>query len=146
MTDTHADPGLRHPAPARHRIPAWRLAYGLAAAPAAWLLQLEAGSAVGGLACLSEAGARMVTGSPMSGMAIVAINAVAILIAGLAILVSWAGLRHTRQEGRDRNEPLAKNEGRTRFLCVAGIWISTLFTVATLVSTISILGRGGCPS
>lgn len=146
MSDSRSTFDIGHPAPARGRVPRWRLTFGLLGAPLAWSAQIGAASAVGGLACLTPAGASLGTAPTGTAAALIAINLVALAVAAAALAVSYGDLRRTHREEFERSGGVMEaGEGRTRFLCICGVWMSVLFLVATAASTISVVWNGACP-
>jgi hypothetical protein len=137
---------IGHPAPDRDQVRLAALGFGLAGGPAAWCLQLLAGSSVAGLACLAGDGSS--TGSLNFGWAtpaMIGVNLAALLVAILALVVSFRSFRRTASgyaEGHD--SVMEAGEGRSRFLAIWGIWTSILFILAIAFNTISVFWGGLC--
>jgi hypothetical protein len=146
MPQRNAQFDIGHHDPHRDSVPLRVVVLALLAAPTAWLLQLNANSAIAGLSCLTDAGvARLAWGSGTTRTVIVAVNlaALALGLAGLAAS-AWA-LRRTRHRP-GAGGVMEAGEGRTRLLVVWGFWIGILFLIAIGANTIAAFWRGMCPA
>jgi hypothetical protein len=119
-----------------------RLLLGLAAGPAAWALQLEAGYAISSYACFPhDAPFRR---SPPPGWSaepaiLLAINlgCLALSLAGLAVAATLL----TRTRRADPQEPVLR---RTRFMALCGVLTDLGFAAAILVNTVTIVMTPAC--
>ena len=137
---------IGHPAPDRDAVSLWTVAFGIVGAPLAWSLQLSANSAIAGLACLTDTGAALGSGSELTAVSVIVINLAAVALGVVAFIVSLHTSRKTRHTGFERSGGVMRTgEGRTRFLAVWGIWTSILFLVAIGANTIAVFWRGLCP-
>ncbi|HEY3644262.1 MAG TPA: hypothetical protein VGM16_02900 [Gammaproteobacteria bacterium] len=135
-----------HPAPHRDRTSLFWLWFGIFAAPVAWNLQLLIATAVTGHACYPatdplgpEAGAHL---SGLMGW----IDAIGVLIAIVALLVSIVHWRKVRREKQGTGQHLLdQGEGRTRFMAMLGILNSLLFLLALLFASANLFFFTPCP-
>lgn len=136
-----------HPAPERHRVSLAALWFGLFGAPAAWSLQLLADYPTDAHGCfphLYPLAAPTIGNGPLSTI-LVAISIAAVLMSAGALFVSLKSYRATRGEtGGEAHHLLDVGEGRTRFMALSGVMLSTLFLLATLVHAASLLLLPGC--
>ena len=134
---------IGHPAPHRGQVGAAALGFSLLAAPAAWSLQLLL---IYGFASLFY-GPEPVPGSAPDGLfwVLPAVNIAALVLAVLAIWLSFQHLQRTRSEQADQSGGIMDaGEGRTRFLSIWGVWIGVLFLLAIAFNTISVCWTGLC--
>ena len=121
------------PAPHRDRVSMMLVLFGLIAAPGAWIVETTINYMVASRACYPH-------DVPLSVPITTASSPVLICLAFAALTVSIAGWlaayqawRHTRHEMTASAHGAAEEgEGRTRFLALAGMFISALFLVAAL--------------
>ena len=120
---------ISHPAPQRHKAPAWLVGAGLLLAPAAWILQLNTSWLLGEAACASGDAAPAPNAMLLSG----AVVALALALVALAAAArSWF---LTRGEGAGgREDALTSGHGRTRFMALCGVIVSAIFTLAIAFS------------
>jgi hypothetical protein len=125
------DVTVGHPAPLREVIAPGLLAVAVLAAPVAWSLEVLVNLSVTGLACYPKdqpLASPLVTwpGAVLTGVQIVVF---AIGIAGaIAAAICWRRVR--RESQGDANTLVAIGAGRTRFLAMCGIMLTTIFLVA----------------
>ena len=135
-----------HPAPHRERTRLFWLWFGIFAGPVAWNLQLLIASAITGHACYPA----MDPLGPPAGRHLAplmaCIDAIGIVIAVAALLVSIGHWRRVRHEKQGTGQHLLdEGEGRTRFLAMLGILNSLLFLVALLFASANLLFFSPCP-
>jgi len=127
-----------HPAPHRGRAARGELAFALAGAPLAWLVQLGGGFAAMTMACF-EGGERTVWPIAGAGTAILlslAALGVALAAAGLA----WRLYRRTRTEAEGDHAQLVEvGAGRTRFLALWGLVLAAGFAAVILANGLALL-------
>ena len=126
-------------------VPLPRLWFGLFGAAAAWAVQLIANYAIVAHACYPATVplTRPVIASA-HGLAI-AISVACLLVAASAILVARGSVRQTRAASRSAPaHPVDAQHGRTRFMAVAGLIVSVLFTFAVLMSSLPLVTRAAC--
>jgi hypothetical protein len=137
--------GAGHPAPAETLVSLRLLWFGVFGAPFAWALQLIVDYAIVAHACFPDGvplsrpvfgGARAVS---------LGVSAVCLAIAIAAILVARRSLRLTsRAAGDSRQQVLGTGQGRARFMAMAGLIVSILFTFAVLMAALPLLTRSAC--
>ena len=127
MSETqHKSPAIAHPAPARRRVAWWIVLAGLVVAPAAWFLQLNASFVLGAAGCPGF-------GAPTSLVhaLVVIAGAVAVVLAIGALASAIRAWTRTSREGPgDHHAALTSGHGRTRFLGLAGMIVSSIFLAA----------------
>ncbi len=136
MTDASATSRPAPPA-AAEAVPAAALWFGLFGAPALWSLQLVINAALVSHSCFpkSEPLATPITGS-LWGVVLVS-GIVAVLIAAAALATAWRSWRRTRGEHHGNEETLLEvGEGRTRFMAVAGMLLSTVFLFGIVMNAL----------
>jgi hypothetical protein len=131
MTATTSDVTIGHPAPLRQAVAPGLLAFAVLAAPVAWSLEVLVNLSVTSPTCYPKDHpliAPMLTGTA-SVLTGVQIAVFAIGIAGaIAAAICW---RRTRDEGHgDAHSLVEVGEGRTRFLAMCSIILSSVFVVA----------------
>ena len=134
---------IGHPAPHRGQVGAAALAASLLAAPAAWSLQLLLIYGFASHFC----GPEPVPGSPSDWLfwLLPAVNLAALVLAALAIWLSFSHLQRTRSEQADQaGGMMDAGEGRTPFLSIWGIWIGVVFLLAIAFNTLSVFWTGLC--
>jgi hypothetical protein len=148
-----ADSLLQRPGPYRGPVSFLELAFGLAAGPIAWAVELNAGYALASWPCF-PGDHRMelpLYGYEWSWPALVAILFAATFIALVALWVSWRSFQKSRPMGlAGRAEPLGEHghldagTGRTRFLALWGVVFSGGFALASLATGIAYLTVPRC--
>lgn len=126
---------VEHPAPARGRVPLRLLWFGLAGAPLAWSAQLLAAFPLSAHACfprlwpLTEPDIGPTTLSSL----LIALSIVTTAVSIFALVTAIRSWRATLDESRgDAHHALDVGNGRTRFMALGGILMSTIFLVATV--------------
>ena len=145
-TPGHAELDVGHPAPDRAQISLGLLMFGIFGAPAAWMLQLLAGSSIAGLVCLGPGGTAVATArADWANPTMIAINLAALLIAGVALAASFRILRQTNSGYAGGHDSVMEaGEGRSRYMAIWGVWTSLLFIFAIAFNTISAFWSGLC--
>jgi hypothetical protein len=138
---------IGHPAPGRHRVGAFRLAFTFSLAPLLWSVQIAAISSIAGLACLDPArGATIRSPLGWAEPAIIAINVGALVLALGGIALSAVNLRQTwRAAPAPRGGVLSAGEGRAHWMAIGGFFAALLFTAAIAFNTVSVFWQGLCP-
>ena len=135
-----APPKGKHPAPARHAVTALALAFGLSAAPLAWLATHLGAYFLSSHLCAPMNGVRASSMASAASPPFLLLTAVMFILAlaGLAVsLVSW---RKTRTErGGGEAQLLDVGEGRTRFLSMCGLLVSAAFLGLFLFTVVPML-------
>lgn len=143
-----------HPAPARGVVSPMSLWFGLFGGPAAWTVQTLVNTALAAHGCYPRLTPteHPVTGGLFAITLIVSLAAVAVSV--VALLVAWRSWSRTRQEHQEKSggasehaeqhAALETGEGRTRFMALSGVLMSTTFLVAVLAHTASVLFVGAC--
>jgi len=122
---------VAHPAPQRGKISRWRLAASLFLAPFVWSIQILCSYGLSSMSCFPRYAP--LAGTQVPGMSIVVLigSLVALALAGLAVWLAIGAWRMTRGEHQGGpHEALDAGEGRTRFLALCGIIVTTLFSIA----------------
>jgi hypothetical protein len=140
MTDTTITRAA-HPAPHRHRISIRPLLLGLFGVPFLWGIRLVANYALANQFCFHGAARRYELPDTLGWIwpTMVAVDMLTIL-AGLATaLVSYRNWRITAEERAAPNSLLIEiGEGRTRFLSLWGLLVSSLFILAAIFDLIAL--------
>jgi hypothetical protein len=128
---TLADRTGSHPAPKREQVSLLALWIGLLAAPLGWSLLVMLGFALSAHACFPR---DVPLASPIwqsIWLFLLAIVLIAAFVGIVGDLVAFRSWRRTRDEKPGRADRLlASGEGRTRFLAMSGLLVSTLFILA----------------
>jgi amino acid transporter len=123
---------------------AWFALFG---GPIAWFVQLCAGFALASEPCFAAGermkaplGPQLWTASAMTGLLLASI-----LIAMMALWVSWLAFTRTRAEGEgDHRQVMEVGSGRSRFLALWGIFLSAGFAIATLLTAAGLYALPRC--
>jgi hypothetical protein len=138
-TPAGGDVTVGHPAPLREAVAPGLLAFAVLAAPVAWSLEVLVNLAVASPACYPKdhpLTAPLVTGTA-SALTCVQIAVFAVGIAGsVASAFCWWRTRGERQGGA--NTLVEIGEGRTRFLAMCGLMLSTVFLVAMIFTATAV--------
>jgi hypothetical protein len=127
---------IRHPVANRYRVGLLALAFGVAAAPLAWNIELLVGVALSGHQCYPG---YVPQASPSWGGTwwfLLALSLAAIVLGISGALVSWRSWTRTHDE---HPSPAHSGEGRNRFLALCGMLTSGLFLVALLFTLAMVL-------
>ncbi len=136
MTKTSAT-STPAPAPSAGGVPAAALWFGLFGAPALWSLQVVINTALVSHSCFpkSEPLASPVAGS-LWGLVLLS-SIIAAGVAAAAGATAWRTWRRTRKEHHGEREALLEvGEGRTRFMAMAGMLLSTVFLFGIIMNTL----------
>jgi hypothetical protein len=134
-----------HPAPHGERAGPWRLAFGAIGGPLAWGIRLMVNYAFASHACFPGGAPRTYAMVGWLWPMLIAVDAVALLVAALAALVSFSTWRSTREESDGRApEAIDIGEGRTRFLALWGMMTGTGFFIATVFDLVMLAGLRPC--
>jgi hypothetical protein len=124
-------------APSAGTVPAAALWFGLFGAPAMWSLQLVTNSAFVSHSCFPKSVplATPITGSLWGVVLLTSI--VAAVVAAAAGATAWRSWRRTQEEHHGGHETLLEvGEGRTRFMAVAGLLLSTIFLFGIVMNAL----------
>lgn len=137
-----------HPSPHRDKVNVWWLLAGLAAGPAAWILQLVIDYGLASHACFPRE-TPYLGGLPAPGAGepvwLVGVNLACLCLAVGGTLVSHRNWRRTRAEKHGGAAAvLDVGEGRTRFLATCGILAGAAFALAILFDTAEPLVVAAC--
>ncbi|VFU16471.1 hypothetical protein [Methylocella tundrae] len=153
--DQLAASDISHPAPARGEEKIVALAFGLMGAPLIWALHLLVNVSVAGQACAGAEPRLDATMTPGASQTfLLAVDGLACAVALAALFVSYRAWRATRRENatkqpRQSGATAAQHtteigEGRTRFIALGGILMSSLFLIAILFDSLAALAGPSC--
>ncbi len=130
---------IKHPAPHRHRVGLTALFFGLAAAPAAWNVQLLFSVGLAAHACYPrDVPLELPIWRNLWGI-LLAIGVAGVALAIVGGLVSFRNWRLTFDEAPGSVHHLLDNgEGRTRFIAMFGILTSVLFVLGLVFATAAV--------
>lgn len=128
---------IEHPSPHRDRVNRWTLLFATTAAPLIWMGQFLFGESLTAAICFpGDTPMTMQPGAWLQWL-LVAFDAVAILVAIAAGLVSYGLWQRAR--GESEGDPLEVAEGRTRYLAMWGMMASGGFLAAIIFETFASL-------
>jgi hypothetical protein len=132
---------IAHPAPHRERVALAELAFALAAAPAAWAIQLVVGYGLTSHVCFSGSAPDVSSFAGGGAIALqLVIELIALLVAASSAVIAWRLWRTTRQEVEGNAvEMVEAGKGRTRFLALWGLMTSVGFLGAIAFSLVGLL-------
>ena len=136
-----------HPSPARGRVGATSLWFGLCGGALAWSVLTIANYAIAAQVCYPQ---MVPLTTPKIGrgplaLILLVVAAGAILVSMIAAMVSLRNWRRTQDESQgDTHWALDTGEGRTRFMAVSSLMTSAVFLLAILVHTSAILFVSPC--
>lgn len=129
-----------HPAPQRHAASLLLLIFAIVVGPVGWMLQLLVAFAVTSYLCMSS---EILADTSWLFPLLAAFSVLGLALAAAGLAVAWLLFKRTSNElggqGGEDNSVLDIGEGRTRFMAMAGIFISLVSLVATLASTFSLI-------
>lgn len=134
-----------HPATAAHAVGLGALWFGVFGAPLVWSLQLLLGYSLVAHSCFpgAEPRATPVIGGLWSILLVVSVGAAVVALAAGG--TAWRSWRMTRQEHRgDHGELLEVAEGRTRFMALAGMLLSSLFLLGIVLNALPLFLVPAC--
>ena len=126
-----------HPAPERHRAGVAALWFGLFGAPIAWSIQELVSYAVVAHACYPDWQPRLTRSLSGVWSIVLIVSLLTLLIglaAGLTAYRSWALSREER--GNMEHHPLEHGEGRTRFMALSGLILSSIFLLNLVMNAV----------
>jgi hypothetical protein len=132
-----------HPAPERSRVPVRMLWFGLFGGPVAWSVQTLVNLSLASHACYPQLfPLDAPTTGGLRGIVFV-VSILAVLVSSAAAVSAWRAWQFTRHEHqqasgkadqhRAETAALETGEGRTRFMALAGVLMSTTFVLVALV-------------
>ena len=129
----------------RTRARPWKLAFGAIGGPLAWGVRLVVNYALASHACFSGDVPRDDATSGWLWSLLIAVDAAALLIAAIAVIVSYSSWRSTREEFEgSAPEVIDIREGRTRFLALWGMMTGLGFFLATVFDLVMLAGLRPC--
>jgi predicted histidine transporter YuiF (NhaC family) len=115
--------------------------------PLAWYLQLCSGYALASQPCFRD-GLRMAAPlrtAQWTWPAMILIMIAAMVVALLALLVSWRTFQRTRTEASGDAAHLSEvGSGRTRYLALWGVLLGAAFALATAISAVAFMTLPRC--
>ncbi|HEY2418537.1 MAG TPA: hypothetical protein VGH84_11510 [Steroidobacteraceae bacterium] len=127
-----------HPAPHRDRVRLWVLLFGVIAAPLLWLAQLIVSYGLSAIVCYRGNHPTTIVSATPVRTALLAFDAVALIVGLAAALVAFASWRAVRAEQQSSgHQALDIGEGRTRFMALWGIMSSLCFLGAIIFHTLA---------
>jgi hypothetical protein len=132
----------RHPAPHADRVKLGELFFGVSGGPLAWYFQLCTGYALASEPCFRD-GVRVA--APLAGLqwtwpAMIVAMLAGVVIALLALGVSWRVFRRTQQEASGGSAHLLEvGAGRTRFLALWGVLLGSAFAFAAAMTAVAFI-------
>lgn len=136
---------MSHPAPERHLVSLPQLWFGVFGAPVVWALQFTILYAAMVNYCYPGRTPRITADLAESSALSVELSVLAIMVAAVAGLVAWKNWRTTRHQWRGTEQQMPEiGEGRTRFMAMSGMMLSTLFLLAILLNGFAMLQYGRC--
>ncbi|ACK52285.1 hypothetical protein Msil_3382 [Methylocella silvestris BL2] len=143
---------IEHPAPARGEIGVAALAFGLIGAPASWAAHFLMNVTIASRACFpGSQPSSLASAAALAHALILTIDGLATLTACAALAISYLAWRSTahekaaKQRHGSRPEHAAEvGEGRTRFIALGGILMSSVFIVAILFDTLPAIVTPAC--
>jgi heme/copper-type cytochrome/quinol oxidase subunit 2 len=134
-----------HPAPAAHTIGLGALWFGLFGAPLAWSAQLLLNYGLVAHACFPASIPRTAPMFDALWVVVLIASLAAAIVAVLALSTAIRGWRRTREEHPGGHEALLeRGEGRTRFMAIAGILLSTIFLFGIVMNTLPLFLVSPC--
>jgi hypothetical protein len=138
-------PDVRHPSPERGKVSPWLILASWALAPAVWTLQVVGSYLLTSKACYPGYGPLSGTRVPDMSDFVLFASLVALGLAALAFWLALIGWRRTRCEKKGgAHHALDAGEGRTRFLALCGLIISTIFAAAIVFEALSAIFLQNC--
>jgi amino acid transporter len=132
----------RHPAPHAERVNLGEMFFGVLGGPLAWYLQLCTGYALASAPCFRD-GIRVAAPLPAlqwTWPAMIAAMLAGVVIALVALGISWRAFRRTRQETAGGSAHLLeRGAGRTRFLALWGVLLGSAFAIAAAITAVAFI-------
>jgi hypothetical protein len=141
-----SDPAAKtpHPAPARRRTEALRVAFALFGAPAAWMAQVTLSQALAAYACYPREEPLRVPRWPWFWDAAVLAGLAGLIVAGAALACAFSLWPKLRREKAEKGGGIATGERRARYLAALAIMPGLLFTAAILFEGAGLLLVAPC--
>ncbi len=136
-----------HPAPQRDRVMTIESLFGLVGAPAGWFMQLCVGYGFSSTPCFAnrERMSSLGAAHEWDWYAMLIATIAGLVIGLLALLVSTRILRRTKDEADGNHADLMEvGSGRTRFLALWGVCVSTGFSLVTLLTFVAYVALPRC--
>jgi hypothetical protein len=131
-----------HAASRAHRVKLGEIFFGVCGGPVAWFLQLCTGYALASAPCFRD-GVRLTEPPPLlrwTWPAMIVAMLAGVLIALLALGISWRAFQRTRQEAGGSSALLLEmGAGRTRFLALWGVLLGSAFAAAAAITAVAFI-------
>ncbi len=138
-------PAEVHPVRAVRAATPPALWFGLFGAPVAWSLQLLASYALVAHGCYPDAVPMTIPVVPGLRTLVLGTGAAALVVALLAAGSAWRSWRATQHGHQAEHEALLEvGEGRTRFMALSGLLLSTVFALGIVMNVVPPLLRRPC--
>jgi hypothetical protein len=132
----------RHPAPHAEQVKLGEVFFGVLGGPLAWYLQLCTGYALASAPCFRD-GIRVAAPLPTlqwTWPAMIVALLAGVVIALLALGISWRAFRRTRQQTASGSAHfLEMGARRTRFLALWGVLLGSAFATATAMTAVAFI-------
>lgn len=130
---------VSHPAPTRHRVSNWALAFALLGAPFAWSAHMLVNSALVSVACK---GANPLFGAltlETAFILVVIVSVVTLVVSAAAGYVAYSAWVATSGDDQESHYSVVEvGEGRTRFLALVGMVFSGGFFAASIFDVLAL--------
>jgi hypothetical protein len=152
-TNVNASPGVMvgdtgaHPAPLRHLVSKSAMWFGVLGAPAAWSAQLLISYAVAAHSCFPRLApfTQPEFGPQKLTTTLVTLSAAGLVVALFSLMLSVRNWKATVKEGGgSTHNALDIGEGRTRFMSMGGILISSVFVLGVCAQAVMIFSLKAC--
>jgi hypothetical protein len=132
-------PSPSSPAPPRRDVSLWLLTFGLVAAPLTWIVQTSLNYLVASRACYPYQTRYLDVVTNGFWPLLTTATFVALAIGIAAALTSWRAWRLAREEHQGGwHQAMEVGEGRTRFLALSGLMLSSLFVAAVIFNAVGL--------
>ena len=130
-----------------HSLPRVRTLLALFGAPGAWVTQMALTPLIAAYACYPHQFPLPAPLWPGLTAILATIGFVCLagaLFYGYIALVSWRSLGRYSKDALNKQHPVQKDEGQTRFLAMLGMMSSFMFIIAILFNTFAVLSIRSC--
>jgi hypothetical protein len=136
-----------HPAPARHRVGARALWFGVLGAPAAWSAHTVIATSINSSACIVDRDATAPAGvqaGTVIWIVLLVLSVTLLVVAVSGLVTSIMNWRSTTRAEVGKEELLDIGEGRTRFMAMGGILLGAIFSLLLVFNSIAVLIAPQC--